>query len=185
MIKEVLLAILFILLLPNVMALNFSEYPEFFRNNKAIIIVGENALREDAISSVLISSSFQDSKKCIECFPNDNDFVHLGAKFSEQVSYVNSNNIIIGGPCANPFAARLLNIPTTWPECTQGFEKGKAKLLVVKEFDTIKVLIAGYDGLDTYWAARVLANYKENNLIGTELEIYRNSFGNLYINVIK
>ncbi|MDO8661411.1 MAG: hypothetical protein Q7K43_05970, partial [Candidatus Woesearchaeota archaeon] len=78
------------------------------------------------------------------------------AKLASQVSDLTKlNAIVVGGPCANPAAAKLLGNPEP---CTKGFEKGKATLkLFEHSTGNVALLVAGYAGDDTWRASRALA----------------------------
>ena len=78
------------------------------------------------------------------------------AKLASQVSDLTKlNAIVVGGPCVNPIAAKLLGNPEP---CTKGFEKGKATLrLFDSSSGNTALLVAGYAADDTWRASRALA----------------------------
>jgi hypothetical protein len=74
--------------------------------------------------------------------------------------------IVVGGPCANTVAAELMGSPAN---CVEGFEAGKA---VIKFYaDDNAILVAGYSAMDTQGASRVLADYADWDLDGSEVEV--------------
>ncbi|MBU1202372.1 MAG: hypothetical protein KJ583_06645 [Nanoarchaeota archaeon] len=74
--------------------------------------------------------------------------------------------IIVGGPCANTVAAEVMGMPTP---CGKDFESGKA---VIKWYDAKSaLLVAGYEAIETQGASRVLADYMDYGLSGTEVEV--------------
>jgi len=82
------------------------------------------------------------------------------------------NMIVVGGPCINKVAAELLGV--SYPTCGDavkdlGFEEGKA---VIKLFeDKNALLVAGWSAQDTLGASYVLADYKDYDLTGNEVEV--------------
>lgn len=64
--------------------------------------------------------------------------------------------IIIGGPCVNDAAREIL----TNPDCSAGFEPGKAIIYETEE----SLLVAGYDAAETDAAVDVLEHYYEHDL---------------------
>ena len=80
-----------------------------------------------------------------------------------EVNYDQTNMIVVGGPCANTMAARLLGNPT---DCEAGFVPGMG---MVRSFDTgnnVAVLVAGYSARDTVESSRVLARAATQNVPG-------------------
>ena len=72
------------------------------------------------------------------------------------------NLIVVGGPCANTIASKLMGSPAN---CAAGFEEGKA---IVKLYDTgagnVALLVAGYSALDTRRASKAVAQGKLSGL---------------------
>jgi hypothetical protein len=91
---------------------------------------------------------------------------------SEVSDVATQNMILVGGPCANKAAATVMGVANTIPECLAGFTEGKA---MIKLYDTgsgkVAMLVAGATALDTRRASRVLANYKDYALSGSEVEV--------------
>jgi len=71
--------------------------------------------------------------------------------------------IVIGGPCANKVAAKLLDFPEP---CTAGFEPGIGHIRGFNLGDKFAILVAGYDAMDTRRASAVLAEYNKYPLFG-------------------
>ncbi len=64
-----------------------------------------------------------------------------------------ANSIVVGGPCVNTVAAKLLGNPA---DCTAGFAQGEAKLTMFPDGSKVALLVAGYTGADTLSATRAL-----------------------------
>lgn len=98
---------------------------------------------------------------------------------SEVASPLATNNlVVVGGPCVNTVAAALLGNPTT---CTTGFTQGKAKIKLFENNGNVALLVAGYDAMDTRRAARVLTNYHDYTLSGSEVEVTGTSLTQLSV----
>jgi hypothetical protein len=88
------------------------------------------------------------------------------------------NLIVVGGPCANTVAATLLGNPA---ECGAGFEAGKAKIKLFTSGTKVSLLVAGYEAMETQGACRVLADYEDYTLAGTEAEVTVTSLSDLKV----
>jgi hypothetical protein len=87
--------------------------------------------------------------------------------------------IVVGGPCANTVAAELMGNPAN---CVEGFEKGKA---VIRWYeDESAILVAGYSATDTVGASRVLADYADWDLDGSEVEVVVPSLSGISVNQV-
>ncbi|MFT4309767.1 MAG: S-layer protein [Candidatus Woesearchaeota archaeon] len=77
---------------------------------------------------------------------------------SQAVNMIGQENlIVIGGPCVNQVAMRLMGTPEA---CTEGFEPGKAWIKYFEHAgDKVSLMVAGYEARDTTLAGQVLANY--------------------------
>jgi hypothetical protein len=92
-------------------------------------------------------------------------------------SYGSTKMIVVGGPCVNTIAARLMGNPV---DCTAGFTPGKA---IIKLFSAQNaLLVAGYNAQDTVGACYVLGDYKDYNLAGTEVEVVVADLKNIVVN---
>ncbi len=87
---------------------------------------------------------------------------------SEVRDYFAQNMIVVGGPCVNDAAAALLGNPE---DCTAGFEEGKAKVKLFQNGENVAMLVAGYSGADTRVAGQVVAEFRDYNLAGMEVEV--------------
>ena len=76
--------------------------------------------------------------------------------------------IVVGGPCVNEAAAALLGNPE---DCTAGFESGKAMIKLFENGGNVAMLVAGYSGADTRVAGQVVAEFRDYNLAGMEVEV--------------
>ncbi len=88
--------------------------------------------------------------------------------------------IVVGGPCANTVAAELMGNPE---DCAADFSEGKATIKLYAEQNAL--LVAGYSGADTQGASRVLANYGDYALTGTEVEVVTANLNSLSVNSIQ
>jgi hypothetical protein len=88
------------------------------------------------------------------------------------------NMIVIGGPCINSVAAKLLGSPA---QCSEGFVQGSGLIRAFQDDRRIAVLVAGYDPSDTLAASRVLAKYQDYQLRGERMEITTNELGNITV----
>ncbi|NQU98689.1 hypothetical protein HQ533_04430 [Candidatus Woesearchaeota archaeon] len=87
--------------------------------------------------------------------------------------------IVVGGPCANTVAAELMGNPAN---CVEGFEEGKA---IIRFYaDNNAVLVAGYSAMDTQGASRVLADYADWALSGSEVEVVVPSLSSISVNPV-
>lgn len=88
------------------------------------------------------------------------------------------NLIVVGGPCVNTVAARLLDNPA---DCTEGFTEGSAMLKLFDNGRRVALLVAGYSAMDTQGASRVLAQSGDYNLDGMEAELTVTSVNNVMV----
>ncbi|MBD3318277.1 S-layer protein, partial [Candidatus Woesearchaeota archaeon] len=93
----------------------------------------------------------------------------LDSEVSGGLTGPGTNMILVGGPCANDLAKEFMGNPAN---CAEGFEEGKgiAKVMDLSN-GKVALLVAGYSAEDTRAAAKVLANYKDYPLSGTEVEV--------------
>ncbi|MBI2564954.1 S-layer protein [Candidatus Woesearchaeota archaeon] len=99
--------------------------------------------------------------------------IELGAGVAKLDAEINDitrfNSIIIGGPCANSVAAKLLNNPES---CIKDFERGLAKLKYFEHANgNTALLVAGFRGEDTRAAARALSSGKTKDITSQEAEL--------------
>ena len=140
--------------------LDLADYPEPFIENgvlNSIIIVGENAHAGDMIGALDMAIAIG--------LPIESRVIMLDTEID---NIKGQNVIVVGGPCVNMAAAELLG----WPlKCDNSFEPGKAKIKLFDNGNNIALLVAGYSVYDTTMACRVLVNYADYNLAGSEIEV--------------
>ncbi len=183
--------LIFIILIPIVLAFDLTEYPNFFINNRTIdtiLVIGDNNI--DAPAALNIINGLKLSE------------YYLGRNFSEAkilnfiyekplkrpgdiTNLYEKNIIIVGGPCANPIAARIMNEPTTWPECASGFKQDFAKIRLYNNYGKYQLLIAGYDAKDTLAASTAFINFTEYDLKGKEIEVNTYNTENIKFRMIQ
>jgi len=73
------------------------------------------------------------------------------------------NMIVVGGPCANTIAADLFMTCDAW-----SYGPSEAVISMVENGDNVALLVAGTDSTDTRRAAKVLADYTNEELTGSE-----------------
>ncbi len=105
----------------------------------------------------------------------DTNPINVGAAVlpSEVGDIASQNTIVVGGPCVNSAAAKLMGNPVN---CAEGFEDGKGVLRLFQQpTGKVSLLVAGYSAADSRRAARVLAQYStyqaSGKLQGTNVEI--------------
>ncbi|MBR9690239.1 hypothetical protein GOV08_00995 [Candidatus Woesearchaeota archaeon] len=79
--------------------------------------------------------------------------VDFGVLDSDAPAAGTTNLIVVGGPCVNTEAARLMGNPAN---CAEGFAEGEAKLALFDDDGKVALLVAGYTGQDTLGAVRAL-----------------------------
>ena len=102
---------------------------------------------------------------------------------SEVANVAGQNLMMVGGPCANEAARKVMGV--TMDNCAEGFAPGKA---ILKLYDTgagnVALLIAGDQPMDTRAAARVLANYDSYDLSGDEVSITYTSLADITVSEV-
>ena len=162
MIKKLFLSVLIALLVISpVLAVDLSNFPEVFLEDVRIV-VGRSAAAEDVIGAIDIMAALQQRV---------GTYRRLGRAMldTEVEDLESSNTIVVGGPCINSVAARLMGYPTN---CLEGFELGRG-IIKIYEFDNgnYALLAAGTTALDTRRVTSVLANYKDFALTGNEMMV--------------
>ncbi len=91
---------------------------------------------------------------------------------SEIADYTAENLIVVGGPCVNPIAAKLMGSDAPLCGEASGLEEGKA---VIRMYETgagkVAIMVAGWSALDTRRGTRVLSDHAEYALSGSEVEV--------------
>ena len=165
MIKRGFIGICIFLLIISTVAADLANFPKMFvRAGKAdvVVIVGKAAQAEDVVGAIDIVTMLQFET-------GQNRQIDVARLDTEVDDLYEQNSIVVGGPCANSAAARLLDFPAN---CLEGFEVGNS-IIRLYEFPNNRksILVAGMTALDTRRATTVLANYKDYNLSGTEMRI--------------
>jgi len=167
---------IFLLVISIAAAADLSQFPQMFvRAGKAdvVIIIGKAAGAEDVIGAI-------DVVTMLQYVTGQNRQLEIARLDSEIEDLYAQNSIVVGGPCANAAAARLLGFPKN---CLKGFEVGSG-IIKLFEFQTgmKSILVAGMTAVDTRRAATVLASYDDYNLTGTEMRVSGVSLTDVYIN---
>jgi len=137
--------------------LDLTNYPKPFVSKdilNSIIIVGENAHVRDMMGAIDVATSIG---------------LSIQPMLDTEIENIKEQNIIIvGGPCVNTAAAEIMG----WPQkCDKDFEPGKAKIKLFNTGSNVALLVAGYAVDDTVMACRLLANYGDYYLSGSEIEV--------------
>ncbi|MFC1647824.1 hypothetical protein ACFL1B_00420 [Nanoarchaeota archaeon] len=171
--KGYILPLALILSLSFVMAASYDleRYPIPFVVNgifNAKIIVGQNAATSDVIGAIDIAASLiAESQTDIQIGRISSLFdSHIGMLDVDAPELGAENLIVVGGPCANAVAAELLGYPMP---CNDGFEFGKAMIRYFPEQKAL--LVAGYEAQETLAASYIIADYKDYDLSGDEMEV--------------
>lgn len=171
--------LVFFFLIPLVLAFDLSEYPSFLIDNRsinAILVIGDKADADEPAALNIIKGlklSEYYMRDNLEYDPKVLSFIYEKPlkKNSEITNLYGKNIIIIGGPCANPIAARIMSLPTRWPDCAGGFKQDFAKIKLYNNYGKYQLLVAGYEAKDTLAASIAFINFTKYNLIGKEIEV--------------
>ena len=156
------------LLVSSVLAYDLSEFPHIFLGNKATIVIGSAAKAEDMAGAINVAVTLVQNGVSIE------------SKLDKDIEDIYSQNlVVVGGPCINSVAAKLMGYPKN---CLEGFEvgKGKSKLFPYKN-GGIALFLAGMTAFDTRMATGAVTYYQDTNLSGTEMEVLEPSVSNIMI----
>ncbi len=111
--------------------------------------------------------------------------INVGAaKLGNEITDLTAQNlIVVGGPCVNSVASKLMGSPA---KCSDGFEPGKAIIKLFNNGDKVAMLVAGYSGDDTRRATTVLAKYDQyaSQLTGTEVSVGGTSLSDITISPV-
>ena len=154
------------------LALDLSDYPNMFTNNVRII-VGKAADAEDVLGAIDIAVTLQQKmgNKRLESAILDTEVDNIEAE----------NTIIVGGPCINSIAAKLMDYPSN---CMAGFELGKGKIILYEfENGNYALLVAGTTALDTRRVTTVLSNYKDYEMTGNEMIVARININEINVKI--
>ncbi len=148
-----------------------NDYPEPFVTKgvfDAQIVVGKNAATSDMIGAVDVVASLVAESEA------DVSLNRVSSLFTSRVGVMDvdapkpgeEKMIVVGGPCINSVAAKLMDYPQP---CNKDFSVGKAIIKYYPEHQAL--LVAGYDAQETLSASYVLADYEDYNLTGIEAEV--------------
>ena len=100
--------------------------------------------------------------------------IEVGAALldSEVADIAAQNSIIVGGPCVNDAAAEVMGLSPGTCGAASTIPENKA---IIKLFEqtggNVAMVVAGWGAMDTRRASRVVANYADYALSGTEMEV--------------
>lgn len=190
-IKKIIL--IFFFFIPLVLAFDLSWYPDIFIDNGSIdtvLIVGDNAdVDKTAALNIIVGLKLTEYYvgDSLDYDPGVLTFIHKMPlkKSSEIKNLYEKNVIIIGGPCANPVAARIMGSSSTWPKCAEGFKQDFAKIRLYNNYDRFQLLVAGYEAKDTIAASTTFINFTKYNWVGKEMEVNTYRPKNLVLRTIE
>ncbi|MCK4588913.1 MAG: hypothetical protein KAT77_00595 [Nanoarchaeota archaeon] len=99
----------------------------------------------------------------------------------EVINHELHNLILVGGPCANSLTA---TIEGSGEDCAAGYVPGKGKIKFYDNGDNVALVVAGYSGDDTRRAAKVLAQYDQYALSGSEVEVEGTTFTDMTVKTV-
>ena len=177
--KRLVILLIIILNTSIVLAYDLSDFPDFFRQNSkfdGILVVGDSINEKDvrSLANILLIFIPETSNEPTPLMIKRKETG--SAKIASEVINISSQNIItVGGPCANNITAKIMDLPTTWPECAKEFENDTGKVILYNKWNMTQLVVAGYSAEDTSKAAKVLANFNKFNLSGYELNVSGNA----------
>ena len=156
------------LLVSSVMAHDLSDFPNIFLGNKATIVIGSAAKAEDMAGAINVAVTLVQNGIKIE------------SKLDKDIEEIYAQNlVVVGGPCINSVAARLMEYPEN---CLEGFEIGKGKIKLYEyENGGAALFLAGMTAFDTRMATSAITYYEDIDLSGTEMEVIEPSISNILI----
>ena len=150
--------------------IDLSNYPNMFIvDNKfnGYLVVGDKASAYHVIAVSDIAVSLQSGGKETTAVTRiDVSATKLASQIADPLKL---NIISVGGPCINAVSAQLMGYPA---DCTKGFTKDKGSIKLYNYNGYAQIVVAGYSDDDTRKTARVLANWNDYNLKGTEICVY-------------
>ncbi len=156
------------LLISGVFAYDLGEFPNIFLGHKAVIVIGSAAKAEDMAGAINVAVTLVQNG------------IQIEAKMDKDIDDIYAQNlVVVGGPCVNSVAAKLMDYPEN---CLEGFEVGKGKIKLY-EYDNGKValFLAGMTAFDTKMATSAITYYQDINLSGTEMEVLETIISNILI----
>ena len=147
-----------LLLVSGVFAYDLSEFPDIFPGNKVTIVIGSAAKAEDMAGAINVAVTLVHNGIEIESIL-DKDVEDIYAQ----------NLVVVGGPCINSVAAKLMLYPAN---CLEGFEVGKGRIKIYEHPNgRVALFLAGMTAFDTRMSTTAISNYKQLNLTGKEMEV--------------
>jgi len=138
-------------------SVDLSNYPELFVLGKqfnAYFVVGGNAPAIDNLAITDISDSFTKAGYIV---------INAAKLDSELNNPLHSNLIVIGKPTENDVTNLLFG------GVTSSLKQGEGMIKLFENYGYVQMLVTGYSAEDTRKAAKVLQNYKDYSLSGTEV----------------
>ena len=99
--------------------------------------------------------------------------INVNARLDNEIagSEANYDLILVGGPCANKAVEAVSALGVTCESARAQWSPGKAIIKMAQNGNKVALLVAGYNAIDTRMAAKVLKNYDEYDLSGTEVTV--------------
>ena len=157
-----------IFIVSSVSAYDLSEFPNIFRGNKAVVVIGSAAKAEDMAGAINVAVTLVQNGISVE------------AKMDKDIDDIEAQNlVVVGGPCINSVAARLMDYPQN---CVEYFEMGKGKIKLYQHDNArIALLLAGLTAFDTRMATTAIVYYQDLELNGREMEVTEPSISDIII----
>ena len=134
-----------LLMVPMVAAETLNDYPDFYKSRVGIV-VGDLAKSSDTIGAIEIATALKGANQNLDIIP---------MLASEVGDLGDMDLVVIGGPCANGIAARLMEFPVS---CYDSIEANTG-IIQMYDYGTHEViLVAGSSAIDTRRAAKSLVN---------------------------
>jgi hypothetical protein len=149
--------LLLLIAIPAVDAALISDWPMFFVKDKkfsAQYVIGEEAPSLDVVSATVISTSLAKF---------ENVTVEVGtSKLDSEISDIAAiNAIVVGSPCENRAAYKLMGEPEP---CYKDLGGSLGYIKLYENNGKIQLLITGFDEKDRHAAAKYLAERNLNNI---------------------
>lgn len=160
--------LLLLLVIPSVSAYSLADWPKFFVTDgkfSAKYVVAEESSALDVVSATIISTS-------LAKFENVTTEVGTSVLDSEVSDIKLFNAIVVGSPCENSAAARLMNNPEP---CYKDLAGSVGYIKLFQSGGRVQLLITGLDEKDRNSAAKYLAEKSLSNVNVTEYLVPSNS----------
>ena len=150
---------------------DLADYPLMFidySNFNGRIVVGSTAPSSDVVAAVDITTSLQ-----YQTVQTEDGEIVLGqlpvgtVALDIEISSLEQNLILIGMPSSATGSPNTLIDNYALPPLSEG----EGLLKIVNHNDCAHLIVSGYSSADVRKAAKVLANYKDHNLSGSEVFI--------------